>query len=103
LSQLVFNTSPLSHFARAGELSILEDLTSDDECFVTKAVLEELERGSVAHPELAEIRRLEWLTVVPVDSLAELQAFAEYSRRLGSGLREVGEASTLAWAETHGQ
>ena len=67
-----------------------------------QAVLDEVTRGTSMYPELAQIASLEWLRVVHVDGLSELQAFAEYSNRLGAGERDIGEASTLAWAEVHG-
>lgn len=98
---IVLDTSPLSHFSRAKHLDTLAALTADYDCFVTRAVIDELDRGTALHPRLSDATRLEWLTVVRVDGLAELQAFAEYARRLGSGGRDIGEASTLAWAETH--
>lgn len=99
---LVFDNSPLSHFARAHELGALEALTASHDRVVTQAVVDEIDQGSAEHPELGEVPGLGWLRVVRVDGLAELQAFAEYASRLGSGERDIGEASTLAWAEVHG-
>jgi predicted nucleic acid-binding protein len=98
---LVFDNSPLSHFARAGELAALKALTAGHDRVVTQAVLDELSRGASVHQSLREITALEWLQAVRVDGLAELQAFAVYAARLGSGERDIGEASTLAWAEVH--
>jgi len=96
---LVFDNSPLSHFARAGELATLEAITNQYCCVVTQAVLDEIEKGAVERSELGDVALLGWLRVVRVDGLAELQAFAEYANRLGSGEHDIGEASTLAWAE----
>lgn len=98
----MFDTSPLSHFARAGRLETLERLTADHRRIVTRAVLEEIKNGVAKHETLAEVLELPWLEQVPVDSLDELRAFAIYAARLGSGARNVGEAATLAWAEVHG-
>lgn len=98
---LVFDNSPLSHFARAGKLATLEAIASDYDCFVTQAVLDEIAAGAAEHAALGDVAGLGWLEMVRVDGLAELQAFAEYANRLGSGMRDVGEASTLAWAETN--
>jgi predicted nucleic acid-binding protein len=103
LSGLVFDSSPLSHFARADELETLAEITASHERFVTQAVLDELSRGVADHPLLADVSRLPWLVRVRSDSLAELAVFAEYARVLGSGARDVGEASTLARAEIDGQ
>ena len=47
---------------------------------------------------LADIRGLSWIEIVPVDALAELVAFSDFVRILGSRGRDIGEASILAWA-----
>lgn len=100
MRRLVFDNSPLSHFARAGSLGILEAIVQDDECFVVAAVVDEIRDGISGHPELGAVLEAEWLTPVRVEGLAELTIFAEYARVLGSGPRNVGEAETLAWAES---
>ncbi len=102
MAALVFDASPLSHFARAGRLQTLERLTAGDTCNVTRAVRAELNAGIPAYPRLGEILAAAWLHVVDVDEPRELEAFAAYARRLVVGERNVGEASTLAWAEVHG-
>jgi predicted nucleic acid-binding protein len=51
---------------------------------------------------LDDVRNQQWLEVVAVDSLKELIAFSDYVRILGSGGRNIGEASILAWAEVGG-
>lgn len=96
---LGFDSSVLSPFARAKRLSTLERLTEGHRRVVTRAVLDELDRGCVDHPALAEVRSLPWLEVVSADSLDELIAFSHYVRALGSGSRDIGESSILAWAE----
>lgn len=101
MSALVFDSSPLSHFARAGEIETLDEITRQHDRFVTQAVLDEVERGVPLHPRLAVIAQVTWLRSVRVDGLDELAAFAAYSRVLGAGERNVGESSTLAWAEIH--
>lgn len=99
---LVFDSSPLNHFARAAELDVLYTITEGYERATTQAVLDELSAGAVDHPELDAIESLEWLTIVRTDALPVLQAYAAYSRRLGSSTRDVGEASVLAWCEVNG-
>lgn len=70
---------------------------------VTVAVLDELAAGVVDHPSLQGVLDADWLERVRVDSLADLEVFAEYARVLGVSVQgDVGEAATLAWAETHG-
>lgn len=63
--------------------------------------MDELARGTAIHPSLGDIATTGWLSVVRVDGLAELSAFADFARVLGSGERDVGEAATLAWAQIH--
>lgn len=98
---LVLNASPLNCFARSGALPLLDRVTTGHRRIVPQAVLDELRAGEGEYPLLADIRNVEWLEVVPVDSLDELRAFVSYTRRLGSGKRDVGEANVLAWAEVH--
>ena len=101
MSAYIFDTSPLSHFAKAEELEVLGELTGARDRFVTQAVLDELARGVQQYERLGAVHQLEWLVGVRGDHLEELAAFAEYARVLGSGSRDVGEASTLAWAEVN--
>ncbi len=102
MAALVFDASPLSHFARAGRLETLERLTAGDACHVTRAVMAELDAGVAAYPRLGEVLAAAWLRVVAVDEPRELNVFAAYARSLVVGERNLGEASTLAWAEVHG-
>lgn len=101
MATLVFDTSPLNHFARAHHLHTLRRITARDRCVVTQAVLDELRAGSDKYPELIN-PDIGWLEVVPVDGLADLRVLFEYAKVLGSGKRDVGEAATLTVAETHG-
>jgi predicted nucleic acid-binding protein len=101
VTALVFNTSPLSHFARAGRLAVLDRLTAAYRRVVPQAVLDELRAGEPVHPPLADVRNAGWLEIVACDGLPELRAFAHYVRVLGAGERDIGEASVLAWAEVN--
>ena len=97
-----FDSSPLSCFARAGGMDLLRAICSDVRCVVTEAVRHELRRGMASQPAVRAALEADWIERVRVDGLAELSAFAEYARLLGSAReRDVGEAATLAWAETH--
>ena len=98
---IVFDNTPLSHFARACRLAELEAITEGHRRVTTEAVRGELEDALAQHPEIDEVLRLPWLEVVSTGTLNELRAFAEYARRLGTGVRNVGEASVLAWAEVN--
>ncbi len=99
----VFDAGPLSHFARAGQLAALHMICGGVRRTVTVAVLDELAAGVPDYPPLQGVIDADWLEHVRVDSLADLAVFAEYARFLGvSREGDVGEAPTLAWAETHG-
>nr|MDT0658951.1 hypothetical protein [Micromonospora sp. DSM 115978] len=98
---LVFDTSPLNHFARAGELLALKELVGDFDCVTTKAVRGELRKGVLEHPALQAALELDWIETVPCDDLEELYLFGQYMNRLGNFERNAGEASVLAWAEVH--
>jgi predicted nucleic acid-binding protein len=97
---LGFDSSILSAFARAERLDVLERIVSGHRCVVTRAVLDEIERGCSQYPALSDVAVLPWVATVSVDSLDELVAFAYYVRVLGAGDHDIGEASILAWAET---
>jgi predicted nucleic acid-binding protein len=101
MAVFVFDSAPLSCFARANKLTLLEQLTSGHERVTTRAVLEEFDEGARDYPSLREVHTLAWLRVEPVDGLPELRLFAEYARSLGSGKHDIGEATVLAWAEAH--
>jgi predicted nucleic acid-binding protein len=98
---LVFDASPLVHFARANEIRALEDLVKDFECVTTNAVLGELRKGIELHPTIRDVIDLDWIVTVSCDDLDELYLFSQYMNRLGNVERNAGEASVLAWAEAH--
>ncbi len=102
MAALGFDSSVLSAFARARRLEVLERLTNGHRRVVTKAVLDEMDRGIAMHRLLADIRGLTWLEIVGVDALTELIAFSDFVRILGSTGRNIGEASILAWAQISG-
>jgi hypothetical protein len=52
VSDLVFDSTALSHFARAGRLSELQRITATDGCVVPAEVFGELARGAAAYPVL---------------------------------------------------
>ena len=101
-SVLVFDASPLNHFARAGELATLKMLTAGHDCVTTKAVIDELRRGVPSHPLVDRALSVDWVRIVPVDDLEVLYLFSDYMNRLGHNTRNAGEASVLAWAEANG-
>jgi predicted nucleic acid-binding protein len=96
---LVFDTTCLSHFARADRLDVLGYLLTGAESFVPYVVREEIREGTGEYPELAQILELEWLQVVALDTLDRLRRFTVWAKRVGAGVHDLGEASVLAVAE----
>ncbi|MEO6087149.1 MAG: hypothetical protein ABIQ18_28955 [Umezawaea sp.] len=98
-SDLVLDTTCLSHFARIDRLDVFGDLLSPRRCWTTTAVRAELCHGSKIHPELAGALDLPWLTLVPSDEWAHLVSFGKWAQRIGTTERNVGEATVFAAAE----
>jgi predicted nucleic acid-binding protein len=103
VTDLVLDNTPLSHFARAGALPVLEVITNAFRCVVPSEVVQELIRGIPAHPALAAAVSLPWVHIVELAETEEIVAFARYKAELGGGIeRNNGEAAVLAWASVHG-
>jgi len=100
--RLAFDSSPLNYFARSSQLPALGKLVEAETCFITRAVEDELLRGAPKHAQLYQVSAQPWLTVVEDSSIEFLKLFSEYHSRLGGGGRNIGEATTLAYAELHG-
>lgn len=98
-SHLVFDTTCLSYFARADRLDVLGDLLAGVETSVPHVVREEIRGGIGDHPTLSHVLDVEWLRVVPLDTLDRIRRFAVWTGRVGAGARNLGEASVLAIAE----
>ncbi|MFL6073632.1 MAG: hypothetical protein ACJ73S_09575 [Mycobacteriales bacterium] len=89
----------LNHFARADRLDVLHDLLLSDECWTTVVVQHELLDGVEAHPAIQNALELDWLRVAQGTTYDEIERFAQWVRRVGSGRRDRGEASVFATAE----
>ena len=94
----VWDTSALLHASNAGRLDVLGSFVSGSSDqpwlhYVTATGAEEMRRLGHQPPE--------WATVVHVDGLDEITAFAGWSMRLVSGSHHRGEAAVAAWAESH--
>jgi predicted nucleic acid-binding protein len=98
--RLVFDTTCLSHFAKADRLDVLSDLMLGRTCLTTSVVMDEIRRGVATHPELEQILALVWMQVVKIgETENRLLSFVEWSERVRAGDRNLGEASVLATAE----
>jgi predicted nucleic acid-binding protein len=101
VSTLALDTTILSHFASADRLDTLKQLLADHDCVTTKEVIDELMRGLLNHPALANAVSLPWIRIVALDTL-ELVRFASYKAELGGNdTQNMGESSILAWAGNH--
>jgi hypothetical protein len=92
----------LSAFAEAEYLDVLGSYLSEENCYATDVVRDEIRVGSLTRPELAAVERAEWLNRGELNTDAELLVFARWATLIGSGTHDLGEASVFAYAETHG-
>lgn len=100
---LVFDNTPLSHFARAGRLAELEALTLAYRCITPNEVVKELITGVPDHPALARAISTPWIEIVELTETSEVVAFARYKQEFGGGIaRNNGEAAVLAWTSVNG-
>lgn len=104
MTTLAFDSTALSHFARAGRLADLEAITAADHCIVPAEVVDELLKGAASYPALGTVATQDaWLQQVTLEEFEEVVAFARYKGELGGGPeRNNGEAAVLAWATVHG-
>lgn len=97
---LVFDTGPLSHFARAHRLDVLRAVVADRAVVIPRPVVEELRRGARLHRDIGAVLEADWIDHRKIQSDAEAEAFGRYAVRLVAGDRNIGEAAVLALAET---
>ncbi len=97
---LVFDTGPLSHFARAHRLDVLRTVVADNAVVIPRPVVEELRRGAHLHRDIGAVVEADWIEHRQIQTDAEAEAFGRYAARMVSGDRNVGEAAVLALAET---
>ena len=103
METLVFDNSPLSHFALAGRLDELARILTDFSCVVPVQVREKIMIGMHQRPDLEEVIIAQWLQPVELATLPTLIDFARYKTELGGGLhKNNGEAAVLAWAKNSG-
>lgn len=74
MSTLVFDSTALSHFARASRLAELEAVTAAGECIVLANVLGELTRGVAAYPALGTVSAQGWLRPADIDQFVAVSA-----------------------------
>jgi hypothetical protein len=103
VTSLVFDTTALSHFVRAGRTDTLKMVVADDEPVLVAEVAAELARGVSGYPSLGNATAGGWLKRVELEELQEIAAFARYKGELGGGPeRNNGEAAVFAWVSVNG-
>ena len=100
MDTLVFDTGPLSHFARANWLEVLEIVVGNRRAVIPEAVVAELQAGIHNDRRLRAVLDADWIERRELHTESERRAFARFASRLVSGQRNVGEAAVLALAAT---
>lgn len=101
-SVYVFDTGPLSHFARGGWLGALSYLTGSKPAWIPEAVARELADGQHQYNHLGLVLEADWLKVDRSDDVAVLARTARYEARLAAGGRNRGECAVMALAGVRG-
>ncbi|MFC0006969.1 hypothetical protein [Micromonospora siamensis] len=99
---LVFDTSPLVHFARQNWLGVLKAVVGDRLALVPDVVVDELQQFAAVDSRVKAVLEASWIEPRELRSPAEILAFAEFSQFLVRGERNKGEAGVLALASTIG-
>lgn len=100
--RLVFDTTCLAHFAKIDRVDVLGCVLIEDVCTTTEFVRAELRNGARAWPALIRALEAPWLGVDQLDTIQALLTFERWTRRIGAGERDMGEASVFAAAELAG-
>lgn len=99
---LVFDTGPLSHFAREDWLRVLKFVVGSRVAVIPDFVVDELRRGAARETRIEAALRADWIEHRELRSSEELESFAQFSERLVRGGRNLGEAAVLALAAVTG-
>lgn len=103
MKHLVFDTSVLSHFARANHLAALKALAGSFQCIVPGEVVSELMVGVTDYPAIGDAIGLDWVELVTLEDLEVVLEFAKYKAEFGGGAaKNSGEAAVLAWCKVEG-
>ncbi|MCY4068925.1 MAG: hypothetical protein OXE79_07450 [Acidimicrobiaceae bacterium] len=74
MSILVFDTGPLSHFARSQRLDALRAVVADRAAVIPEAVVDELKRGAHQHPDIGVVLEADWIEHRLIQTDAEAEA-----------------------------
>jgi len=99
---LVFDTGPLSHFAEAGWLKILQAIAGDRAVLIPESVRSEIAQSVHVYPFLDQILQADWIRTDRSNDVQYLVVEARYRKRLAVGNKNIGECGVLALAEIRG-
>lgn len=97
---LVWDTSPIFHTIKAGKIEVLGDIAQNGQGCARRNVTTQAVMSEISSFQLP-LADTEWLEVVHVDDLSELEALVEWMSRVSGSKSNHGEATVLAWAEIH--
>lgn len=98
---LVWDTSPLLHAIKAGKTDVLHDFARAGSGGPRRNVTTGTVLHEIRHQSL-EAGGLDWLDVVQLDDLDELNRLVVWMERVSGQKSNQGEATVLAWADVHG-
>lgn len=100
-TQYVFDTGPLTHFAREGWLGILRSVIGNRTAVIPDTVVDELRAGCHGRPYVQLVLEAPWIEHHDLTSDDELEAFADIASSLVADGRNVGESGVLAYASAN--
>ena len=89
---LVFDTGPLSHFAKQNWLGALKAVVGDRQAIIPDVVVKELEEGARRDSRLQEVLDADWIEHRELVTDDEVAAFVRFASLLVKGSRNRGEA-----------
>lgn len=99
-SLLIWDTSPLLHAIKAEKIEILGDIARNRQGGTRRNVTTQAVISEINHFQLPLVGS-EWLEIVHVDDLAELEALVTWMDLVSGAKSNHGEATVLAWAQIH--
>lgn len=101
MTTFVFDTTCVSHFARASRLDVLRALTHGHRRLLPNEVARELRDGLQRYPALGSVFQVDWLEIVELPFLATVHAAAYKGEFGGHDRQHLGEAEVLGWLRVH--
>ncbi|SEO18854.1 hypothetical protein [Actinacidiphila rubida] len=98
---LVWDTSPLLHSVTAGKIDVLHDFARTWSGGPRRNVTTETVRHEITRQGVG-LDGLDWLDVVRLDDLDELNSLVVWMERVSGQKSNQGEATVLAWADLYG-